>query len=100
MDGCITVSMLPEEYQGVAELVGIDLFLKLCSLYGGSSLYIPKKERVTRHIRDIKIKSEFNEGNYKELSRKYNLSESHIRKIVGNPRIIEQTTIFNFLEEN
>jgi len=79
----IELSMLPEEYQDAAEIIGIDSFLKLCHYYGGTNLYIPKRDRVTRHFRDIKIKQEFNGGNYKELSVRYKLSESYVRKIVG-----------------
>ncbi len=91
--------MLPEEHQEAAELIGVDAFLKLCHHYGGSNLYIPKKDRVTRHIRDTKIKRDFNGSNYKEIGRKYRLSESHVRKIVGNPSSNhKQTNIFEFLE--
>ena len=79
----IELSMLPEEYQDAAEIIGIDSFLKLCHYYGGTNLYIPKRDRVMRHFRDIKIKQEFNGGNYKELSVKYKLSESYVRKIIG-----------------
>lgn len=96
----IELSMLPEEYQETAEVIGVEAFLKLCYHYGGSNLYIPKQDRVTRHIRDSKIKKEFKGGNYKELARKFGLSESHIRKIVGNKRYsLQQTTIWDFVEE-
>ena len=95
----IELSMLPEEQQAIAELIGVDAFLRLCQQYGGSNLYIPKKDRVTRHIRDIKINREFDGANYKELARKYKLSESHVRKIVGNVSAHQQTDIFEFLGE-
>lgn len=96
------ISMLPEEYQQMAEIVGIDAFLDLCHNYGGSNLYIPKADRVTRHIRDKEIKKAFDGGNYKELAKKHGLSESYVRKIVGNPsgpRLV-QTSIFEFLGDN
>lgn len=94
----IELTMLPEEQQAIAELIGIEAFMKLCEYCGGSNLYIPKKDRVTRHIRDTKIKLEFDGANYKELARKYKLSESHLRKIVGNASSHQQTSIFEFLE--
>lgn len=95
----IELSMLPEEYQQAAELIGIETFMKLCHYYGGTNLYIPKKDRVTRHIRDAKIQAEFDGANYKDISSKYKLSESYIRKIVGNPsQQVDQTTIFDFID--
>lgn len=100
MKSKVEISMLPEEYQEAAEIIGIDSYLKLCHHYGGSNLYIPKKDRVTRYVRDEQIKREFDGGNYKEISRKYRLSESHVRKIVGNPSATthKQTSIFDFLD--
>lgn len=94
----VELSMLPEEYQQAAEVIGIDSFLKLCKHYGGTNLYIPKKDRVTRHIRDVQIKKDFDGANYKEISRRYRLSESHVRKIVGNPSTHDQTSIYDFLD--
>lgn len=95
----IDLSMLPEEYKETAEVIGVESFLKLCAHCGGSNLYIPKMDRVTRHIRDAKIQKEFDGGNYKELARKYKLSENHIRKIVGNPIYHKQTNIFDFIKD-
>ncbi|KYG90370.1 hypothetical protein A0U40_18420 [[Bacillus] sp. KCTC 13219] len=93
--------MLSQEHRDIAAIVGVDAFLKLCDYYGGSNLYIPKRDSVTRYVRDTKIKEEFNGGNYLALARKYQLSESHIRKIVANsdPKHIvhAQTNIFDYL---
>lgn len=90
--------MLPEEHREMASVIGVQVFLQLCHHYGGSNLYIPKLDRVTRQIRNLEIRHEFNDSNYKEISRKYNLSESHVRKIIGNSSSYEQTSIFEFLK--
>ncbi|MED4377967.1 Mor transcription activator family protein [Schinkia azotoformans] len=96
----VDIDLLPDEYKEIVSIIGFDIFLKFCDHYGGTNVYIPKKERVTRLIRNMKIQKEFDGGNYRDLSIKYKLSESYVRKIVGNPSdtTIEQTTIFDFLE--
>lgn len=97
----IKLSMLSKEHNDIAAVIGVDAFLKLCEHYGGSNLYIPKRESVIRYVRDTEIKKEFDGGNYKKLARKYSLSESYVRKIVANSDarylVHKQTDIFDFL---
>ncbi|MVO76003.1 DNA-binding protein [Paeniclostridium sordellii] len=77
----LKIEDLPDSYKDVAEEIGIDLFKKLVRLLGGNSLYIPKEVSLTRPIRDRIIKEDFN-GDYKILSRRYNISQSQIRNIL------------------
>jgi Mor family transcriptional regulator len=52
------------------------------AMFSGDTLYI-KTERIEKiRLRNISISSEFANGNYKELARKYNLSVRQIRNIV------------------
>ena len=46
--------------------------------YGGIMMYIPRKPNNYRE----KVIGEFNGYNYAELSRKYNLAESSVRRII------------------
>lgn len=46
--------------------------------YGGIMMYIPQKPTDYRE----KVIEEFNGYNYMELSRKYNLAESSVRRII------------------
>lgn len=91
----ITEEMIPDTYKNVAETVGAKNLLKLAQEYGGTMIYIPKFDSLTRIIRDKKIKQEFNGGNYKELALKYNLCESSIRNIINNNMIDGQITLFD-----
>ena len=91
----LELSILPKEHQELAEFLGIEVFYKLCEYYGGTRLYIPKQESISRHLRDAEIKKLFNGSNYKELARQYKLTENYIRKIIGNPSKSLQTTIFD-----
>jgi len=78
-----------EQQKALAELIGIENYKKLVEVYGGSSIYIYKRDSFLRTLRDKKIKEEF-KGNYKELAQKYNLTEMAIRNIVGEQNVIMQ----------
>ena len=78
-----------EQQRSLAELIGIENYKKLVEVYGGSSIYIYKRDSFLRTLRDKKIKEEF-KGNYKELAQKYNLTEMAIRNIVGEQNVIMQ----------
>lgn len=73
---------LTPEQQELSDLLGMDTFLRLVRLCGGTSLYIPKSESVGRAARDAMIRAEFTGSNYKELAAKYRLSDVWIRSIV------------------
>lgn len=78
-----------EQQKALAELIGIENYKKLVEVYGGSGIYIYKRDSFLRTLRDKKIKEEF-KGNYKELAQKYNLTEMAIRNIVGEQNVIMQ----------
>ena len=77
---------VPDEYRDVAEALGMSAFLKLATLCGGQSLYIPKLESLEREGRDREIRARFNGGNYRALGAQYRLSERQIRKIINGTR--------------
>ena len=78
-----------EQQKALAELIGIENYKKLVEVYGGSSIYVYKRDSFLRTLRDKKIKEEFR-GNYKELAQKYNLTEMAIRNIIGEQNVIMQ----------
>ena len=45
----LTIDMIPEQYRQLAEITGIQPLLTLAAQYGGSNLYIPKVDALTRH---------------------------------------------------
>lgn len=75
---------LTEEQRQLAELVGMEVFLKLVAAYGGSPIYIPMKKSVCQRNRNEQICDDFDGTNYRELSMKYDLSETRIRAITEN----------------
>jgi hypothetical protein len=74
---------MSSDYQQIAELVGMDGFLRLVEQYGGYQLYIPKYEGLFRNARDEEIRASFTGYNVEELARRYNLTTRHIRYIVA-----------------
>lgn len=80
----ITMADLDEEQQQLAELIGLDNYVKLVEVYGGISIYIPKPDRLERAERDKKIREEFDGYNYRELAIKHQLTEVRVRSIVSD----------------
>lgn len=79
----ITIEELDQQQREIAECIGIENYLKLVEHFGGTSVYIQKADKMIKLSRDEKIKAMFDGGNYKAIARKFNLSESAVRKIVN-----------------
>lgn len=99
----IQIEDLDEEQKQLAELIGIDKYKILLQTYGGMSIYIPKPDSFAATIRNQQIMAEFNGRNFKELSRKYGLTEVWVRNIVSDKvkelraKPVEgQMTLFDF----
>ncbi len=79
----LTLSDLKEEQRQIAEIIGVDAYLKLTRVFGGTTIYIAKAEEIVhRAERDRKIREEFDGSNYAQLAVKYGLTEVWIRNIV------------------
>lgn len=78
----VDVSDIPETYQPVVDLIGLDNFLKLCRYAMGDELYFPMQESILRNARNRFIMQEYNGNNLPELSQKYGLTRKCIRNIV------------------
>lgn len=77
---------LPEAYRAVARVVGVENALKLSEELGGLPFYFPKIGTLISKKRDAYIRREFTGANYKELARKYALTEAWVRRIVSHRR--------------
>lgn len=79
----VNVDELPEIYQTLAAIVGVQGMLKIAEVFGGGeSVYFPKIDAIHRTVRNREIIAEFNGYNFKTLARKHNLTEMAIRAIV------------------
>lgn len=79
----VTSGDLTPEQRELADLLGMDMFLKLVQQCGGTNLYIPKADTIGRTARNAMIQAEFTGYNIKALACKYKLSEVQIRSIIA-----------------
>lgn len=70
----ITLESLSGHHREIAELIGLENYIKLSRRFGGDSPYILKYEELLKPARDAKIQEDFDGFNTKELARKYGLS--------------------------
>ena len=78
----LTIDDVPENLKSVACSIGIDAFRSLIKCAGGTSVYLPSERCITKPVRDRVIRESFC-GDYRELAKRFGISEVRIRKIVG-----------------
>jgi Mor family transcriptional regulator len=78
----MSVEHLPESYQGIAEIIGIEATLQLSEYFGGQRFYFRKIEGLLMDKRDERIRAEFTGFNHVDLARRYGLTETRIRDIL------------------
>lgn len=95
----LTLDMISEGlYRMIAEAIGTDNFYKLAEIVGGTTIYIPKPESLTRPVRDAHIKAEFNGYNHAELARQYGVTERWVRTLCGPGQTEGQIGLFDLLD--
>ena len=81
----LTITMIPEGiYREIAEAIGLDNFVRLTRIIGGSTCYFPKTESLLKPVRDEAIREEFNGYNHAELANKYGVTPRWVRYICGD----------------
>jgi Mor family transcriptional regulator len=65
------------------DLIGFESTMAMLKRWGGAAIYLPTVTHAFRDIRDQKIREGFDGANYLELARRYNLTVSHVRKILN-----------------
>ena len=78
----LTIDDVPENLKSVACSIGIDAFRSLIKCAGGTSVYLPSERCITKPVRDRVIRESFC-GDYREMAKRFGISEVRIRKIVG-----------------
>ncbi|MEI3045481.1 MAG: Mor transcription activator family protein [Romboutsia timonensis] len=78
----LTIDDVPENLKSVAYAIGIDAFRSLIKCAGGTSVYLPSERCITKPVRDRVIRESFC-GDYRELAKRFGISEVRIRRIVG-----------------
>lgn len=79
----LTIDDLHGDTRDLAETIGMEAFLKLIEVYGGTGrLYIPQASVLTIPIRDAQIREEYDGTNLLNICRKWGISEGTVRRIV------------------
>jgi Mor family transcriptional regulator len=73
---------IPEPFNAIMEQYGFDAVYAIADILGGTSLYIPQKHRLFMRCLEKEAAKDYNSGaNYHTLTRKYGISERHLRRI-------------------
>lgn len=80
-------SDIPENYEHIVSLIGLDNFIKICQYAMGDELYFPTPESILRETRNRLILQEYDGYNMAGLSRKYGITKATVKNIVkgSNP---------------
>ena len=78
----IKVEDIPVQFHAMVEIIGIDKFIEVAKLYGGTNTYIPTYKGLFRYARNRDIVKQFNGVNHNELAIRYNMCVSNSMKIV------------------
>jgi Mor family transcriptional regulator len=77
---------LPEVYQEIVGVIGLEPTLQLAQVFAGNSVYFPKLDRALITLRNRLIRSEFDGANTRALARRWGLSSRHVRHILRPER--------------
>ena len=91
----VSEEKIPEPYRTILTEFGPDVMLRFADLFQGMGMYFPKMDSLIQEIRNEKIQREFDGSNYKELARKYNLTEVWIRNLVAQKHDENQLKLFD-----
>ena len=78
---------IPYYSHSMVDMIGEENFLKICKMYGGTSIYIPVYKRATQELRNEAILKEYNGKNIDALRIKYKLGNRRIRDLVRESKI-------------
>ena len=82
VDVDIRLEDLADTQRKIAELIGLDNYIKLSKRFGGiNNFYIHKYSEIIREARNREIRKKYNGYNAKMLAAMYNLSEQTIYEI-------------------
>ena len=68
----------------IAEIIGVENYIRLTKAFGGDNIYIQKYSEVCKIRRNAEIRTKFNGYNAEDLARKYDLTERYVRMICSD----------------
>lgn len=96
----LTINDFSEGFKDIVEGIGIEAAYKLCEVYGGLSIYVPKVDYLTKRLRYLSIQDDYKKGvSFVELAKKYDISLNHIRVICLHTRI-KSASLEDYLDKD
>lgn len=80
----ITIQDLKGEQRELAEAIGIEAYLKLAKIYGGTTIYVARLNYLETLERNRNIIKEYTGYNQKYICAKYKISDRTLRQILEN----------------
>jgi Mor family transcriptional regulator len=77
----LKIEDVPRAFRPLVETLGIEGAAKLSNAYPGMSIYVPKPETLFERLRNDLIRRDLRTMSYREVARKYGLTEQWIRQI-------------------
>ncbi len=68
----------------IAEIIGIDNYIKLSLNFGGDNIYVQKYSEIIKIQRNAEIREKFNGYNSDQLAKEYDLSERYVRLLCAD----------------
>lgn len=78
----IRVDDVPQGCKDLVEIFGMDTFISLVEYCGGSNVYIPSKGATVKKARNRIMREVFDGGNYREVAKKFGITELQVRNII------------------
>ena len=94
---------VPQQYQDLVRVIGLEATMRLCQEFGGTDTYIPKVDGLLAAKQRELIRQEWNGYNAEQLARRYGVSARWIRKLVEDvkaPEIPGQMSVADFLKHS
>ncbi|MCB2225718.1 MAG: hypothetical protein KQH53_03490 [Desulfarculaceae bacterium] len=85
----VEAEQLPEVYQEIVGVIGLEPTLQLAQVFAGNSVYFPKLDRALIELRNRMIRAEFDGANTRALARRWGLSSRHVRHILRPAHRVE-----------
>lgn len=89
----ITMDDLQEQHKEYAQVIGIKNLIALSENFGGTQIYIPKKDELIKIKKYKAIFEEFDGTNIKELAIRYEVSESTVYRVIKDKMVHKSKAI-------
>lgn len=79
----LTMDDLHGNDRDMAEVIGLDAYIKLSEVYGGTTPYIAVSEKLEYRVAKRLATEEYDGTNAAQLARRYGMSERYVQRLVA-----------------